>query len=211
MTGYPNRKRTTLSGHAAGAPRVASGGQCPELRNWNSANAFTTPFGGVIELVAIWGGSTRTTEKRRQRWASDQDDVRALPTLSVRMEWTEVYARRRAYMRRGDDLGLPRFPDKNFRPKWQNRGSHRLVQTNPQHRRGTCPNKKRSIASGSTSPLQVGVTGTRLQVPVNALLFRSEGLPTLWSSTLSQDAVAAIAIRGRDTARRWKCFKSAPG
>jgi len=80
----------------------------------------------------------------------------------------------------------------------ENRGRHRLVQPNL-NTEVDVPNKTGQLLPGGYAQvhLQVGVTGTRLQVPVNALLFRSEGLRAVVVDANHKTHLQQLAI-GRD-------------
>jgi multidrug efflux pump subunit AcrA (membrane-fusion protein) len=99
----------------------------------------------------------------------------------------------------GAYLELTQFPGQKFQAKVARTADAIDLSSRTLNTEVDVPNKNGQLLPGGYAQvhLQVGVTGTRLQVPVNALLFRSEGLRAVVVDANHKTHLQQLAI-GRD-------------
>jgi len=166
------------------------------LEELESFKRVYAPFGGVItrrnvdlgNLINAGNGGT----------AQEMFVLAATDPIRAYVSVPEVYAAA-VHTGLGAYLELTQFPGQKFQAKVARTADAIDLSSRTLNTEVDVPNKNGQLLPGGYAQvhLQVGVTGTRLQVPVNALLFRSEGLRAVVVDANHKTHLQQLAI-GRD-------------
>jgi RND family efflux transporter MFP subunit len=166
------------------------------LEELESFKHVFAPFGGVItrrnvdigNLINAGNGGTA----QEMFFLAATDPIRAYVSVP------EVYAAA-VHPGLGAFLELTQFPGEKFQAKVARTADAIDLASRTLNTEVDVPNKTGQLLPGGYAQvhLLVGVTGTRLQVPVNALLFRAEGLRAVVVDANHKTHLQQLAI-GRD-------------
>ena len=166
------------------------------LEELESFKRVYAPFSGVItrrnvdlgNLINAGNGGT----------AQEMFVLAATDPIRAYVSVPEVYAAA-IHTGLGAYLELTQFPGQKFQAKVARTADAIDLSSRTLNTEVDVPNKNGQLLPGGYAQvhLQVGVTGTRLQVPVNALLFRAEGLRAVVVDANHKTHLQQLAI-GRD-------------
>jgi RND family efflux transporter MFP subunit len=166
------------------------------LEDLESFKHIYAPFGGVItrrnvdigNLINAGNGGT----------AQELFVLAATDPIRAYVSVPEVYAAA-VHPGLGAYLELTQFPGEKFQAKVVRTADAIDLSSRTLNTEVDVPNKTGQLLPGGYAQvhLLVGVTGTRLQVPVNALLFRAEGLRAVVVDANHKTHLQQLAI-GRD-------------
>ena len=166
------------------------------LEELESFKRVYAPFSGVItrrnvdlgNLINAGNGGT----------AQEMFVLAATDPIRAYVSVPEVYAAA-VHTGLGAYLELTQFPGQKFQAKVARTADAIDLSSRTLNTEVDVPNKTGQLLPGGYAQvhLQVGVTGTRLQVPVNALLFRAEGLRAVVIDANHKTHLQQLAI-GRD-------------
>jgi RND family efflux transporter MFP subunit len=166
------------------------------LEELESFKRVFAPFSGVItrrnvdlgNLINAGNGGTA----QEMFFLASTDPIRAYVSVP------EVYASA-VHPGLGAYLELTQFPGQKFQAKVARTADAIDLSSRTLNTEVDVPNKNGQLLPGGYAQvhLQLGVTGTRLQVPVNALLFRAEGLRAVVVDANHKTHLQQLAI-GRD-------------
>jgi len=154
------------------------------------------PFGGVITRRNVDLGNL--INAGNGGIAQEMFVLAATDPIRAYVSVPEVYAAA-VHTGLGAYLELTQFPGQKFQAKVARTADAIDLSSRTLNTEVDVPNKNGQLLPGGYAQvhLQVGVTGTRLQVPVNALLFRSEGLRAVVVDANHKTHLQQLAI-GRD-------------
>jgi RND family efflux transporter MFP subunit len=181
------------------AKRAVSASSQANVRRLEELESFKhiyAPFGGVITRRNVDIGNLINAGNGGS--AQELFFLAATDPIRTYVSVPEVYA---SAMRRGLDayLELTQYPGEKFQGKVVRTADAIDLASRTLNTEVDVPNKAGQLLPGGYAQvhLLVGVTGARLQVPVNALLFRSEGLRAVTVDANHKTHLQQLSI-GRD-------------